>query len=77
MDIRVEILRIKGIWTLTTSGPETLAFDREVEAIRAGIAKARQHNEATGGEATVHLWHGAEETLIFDTGADQSSGRPD
>lgn len=73
MDIRLEILRIAGVWTLIDSGPERFTFEREDQAIEAGVARAREHHDRTGGAATVHLWHGANETLVFDTSTASST----
>lgn len=74
MDIRLEVLRINGVWTLTTSGPEVTPFGSEPEAVHAAIEAARRYHNQSGGEATVHVWHGAQETTIFDTSEDQQRG---
>lgn len=67
MDIRLEILRINGVWTLTSSGPSLQAFGDEEAARAAAIARARDYHASGTGEATVHLWRGERETTIFDT----------
>ena len=71
MDIRLEVLRIDGVWIVTSRGPQLTPCDSEPEAIHAAIEAARLHHAQTGGEASVHLWRGAEETTIFDTGANR------
>ena len=74
MDIRLEVLRIDGVWKLTSSGAELTPFGSEPEAVLAAIQAARRHHDQTGGTAVVHVWHGPEETAVFSTGP-ESSGR--
>src|SRR5690242_7774197 len=73
VDIRLDVLRINGLWTLTNSGSDQLTFDREKQALDAGIAWARRHHQDTGGAATVYVWHRSLQTLAFDTKADRGS----
>ena len=77
MDTRFEVLRIDGRWSLShDDGPRPLAFLSQPEAIAAGVARARDHHRRTGGQATVHLWSGGQETMVFDTRADNRPESP-
>lgn len=67
MDVRFDVLKIDNIWTLTRSGPERRRFASQSAAITAAIAEACQHHEQDGGHATVHLWEGRKETIVFET----------
>ena len=75
MDVRFEVLRIHNVWTLTHSGPEVKSFESQSGAITAGIAEACHHHERDGGHATVHLWEGGKETVIFETVKDDPRAR--
>ena len=75
MDVRFEVLRIHNLWTLTHSGPEVKSFGSQSGAITAGIAEACRHHERDGGHATVHLWEGGKETVIFETVKDDPRAR--
>lgn len=76
MDIRLEVLRINGIWNVTTSGAELLPFAREEAALGAAIAAANRHHSDTGGWASVHLWHGTTETTVFEIGRKEAQDPP-
>jgi hypothetical protein len=69
MDIRLEVIRINGTWTVTTDGPELLRFANYEAAIARAIDLARRHHAAGKGDAAVHAWQGAQETVVFDTGS--------
>jgi hypothetical protein len=67
MDVRLEVLRISGVWSVTQSGPGLLSFASVEAALSAAISAARRHHDKEGGRATVHLWDGSRETEMFDT----------
>jgi len=67
LDIRIEIIRIDGVWNVTDSGPRVLQHVSEREALAAGVKMALQYHVDTGGDATVHLWEGVRDSVVFDT----------
>lgn len=67
MDIRVEVICIDGVWTVSDSGPGFSHHASERAALAAGIDIALQHHIDTGGDAAVHLWKGAKDAVVFDT----------
>jgi hypothetical protein len=75
MDVRFEILRLQGVWTLTQSGPDLLPFDSRDAALNAAIQAARKHHDTDGGHATIHLWDGPSETMVFDTAKPRDDDR--
>ena len=73
MDIRIEIIRIGGVWTVTTSGPDLQRHGSYEAALAAATDLARKHHERTGGSVSVHAWHGATEAVVFDIGTPQQA----
>lgn len=73
MDVRFEVLRIDGVWTLTL-GPQLVQFSNENDAVRAGVVAARRHRADGLGEASVHAWRLGKEETVFDTRLDRDTG---
>jgi len=67
MDIRIEVLRLHGLWVVTQSGPGFHVHGTRTEAVAAGIEAGEKYHSETGGRATVHLWSDGNETLVFDS----------
>lgn len=73
MDIRPEVLELNRVWSVTDGSLKLTPFSSEKAALAAGVRAALKHHQETGGTATVHLWRGAQETVVFDTRTDDDN----